>query len=209
MTGHNTPSPLQNGVSPVSYYNQPLLAQQYGTPYNPIYRQPSHAISEVSSLSSGFGDVDGIYITESIVAPPAPTATPNSASNSPQQYTARFSWMSHPQEPAVPTNPLSRQTSTASRDGGRRETVYTQSSEDRPARFRSVRSWVHQQTGRIKRAQQRGPDYQASPAVLQVPGNPGIPGIHNPPSEQSFGMMMDDEEKPRRVEEIVGLGKMG
>jgi hypothetical protein len=205
MTEHNTPSPLQNGVSPASYYSQPLLAQQFTAPYNPIYRQPSHAISEVSSLSSGFGDVDGIYITESIVAPPAPTATPGSASNSPQQYTARFSWMSHPQE-STPPNPPSRQNSGASR-GGRRETVYTQSSEDRPARFRSVRSWVNQQTGRIKRAQQRGPD-QASP-IVQVPGNPGIPGIHNPPREQDLGMMMDDEEKPRRVDEVVGLGKMG
>jgi hypothetical protein len=83
--------------------------------------------------------------------------------------------------------------------------VYTETSEDQPARFRSVTSWVDQQTGRIKRAQKRGQDEEADPvAQTQVPGNPGIPGIHNPPSEQSFGMMMDDDEKPRRVD-VVGL----
>jgi hypothetical protein len=110
-----------------------------------------------------------------------------------------------------------RQNSTGSSSrGGRRETVYTETSEDQPARFRSVTSWVDQQTGRIKRVQQRGAAEGGHPAPggrtpVQVPGNPGVPGIHNPPSEQSFGMMMDDEERPRRVDEVVagGVGRVG
>ncbi|KAK4044735.1 hypothetical protein C8A01DRAFT_31233 [Parachaetomium inaequale] len=241
MTPDNTASPIHSGVSPASYYNQPLLNQQFTTPYNPLYRQPSRTISEVSSLSSGFGDGD-IIVTDPLIAPPAPTAAPgSSATNSPQQqhqYTTRFSWMSQPQggggpapqppppPPAGQTTPPTRQNSNASTNtsgnGGRRETVYTETSEDQPARFRSVTSWVDQQTGRIRRVQQRGAAAaaggggdsttqggQQARVQVQVPGNPGIPGIHNPPREQSFGMMMDDEERPRRVEEVVELGRVG
>ncbi|KAK3905573.1 hypothetical protein C8A05DRAFT_12613, partial [Staphylotrichum tortipilum] len=197
-------SPLQNGISPLSLYNQPFQTQQYG-PYNSqLYRQPSQALSEVSSLSSGFGDGE-MMPAGSVVSPPAPTATlPGSSSTSPGgQYTARFSWMS---QARTAGGGLGRQNSSGSRSG-RRETVYTESSEDQPARFRSVTSWVDQQTGRIRRAQQRGDGDGGSTAAAQVPGHPGIPGIHNPPGEPSFGMMMDDEEMPRRVEEVVaGLG---
>lgn len=211
LSGHNTASPLQTGVSPASYYNQALQGggQQPVGAYKPIYRQPSHAMSEVSSLSSGFGDGE-FLLADALVTPPQPTAVPGSANNSPQQYAAHFSWMSQQPEwlsqPPPSGNVPARQNSSGSSSSrGRRETIYTTTSEDQPARFRSVTSWVDQQKGRIQRAQQRAQDDE-SPAVQQVPGNPGIPGIHNPPSEQSFGMMMDDEEKPRRVEEVAGLG---
>lgn len=230
MADRNTASPLLTGASPITYYSKPLLSQQFTAPYNPIYRQPSHAISEVSSLSSGFGDGDIIGTTNSPIAAPAPTAAvPGSASNSPQQYTARFSWMSQQKQQqqqrqeaaAAGQSGPTRQNSTTSSSsrgggggGGRRETVYTETSEDQPARFRSVTSWVDQQTGRIKRVQQRAGaavagdhhDQGDGRGPVQVPGNPGVPGIHNPPSEQSFGMMMDDEERPRRVDEVVGVG---
>ena len=298
MTPESTASPMHSGVSPASYYNQPLLAHQFPAPYNPLYRQPSRTISEVSSLSSGFGDGD-IIVRDPLITPPAPTAVPGSSpTNSPQQhhpqhnpqqqpqpqqpqqYTARFSWMSLPQGSTLPTQPTStsstppaaaaaaaatatavstgptapptRQDSTASSSSsttgrGRRETVYTETSEDQPARFRSVTSWVDQQTGRIKRVQQQrgvvggaegvvgsgggggvvgegsvgvgvgvgvgrgggGGSGSGVPVQVQVPGDPGIPGIHNPPREQSFGMMMDDEERPRRVEEVVAGGGGG
>lgn len=189
------------GVSPSSYYGPTLLTQQIaGPPHQPsLHRQPSRAVSEVSSLSSGFGEGDLLVTHLSPINPPPPVA----ASPAGPQYLARFSWMSQAQEqqqPAgqqpPPQQPLQRGPSV------RRETVYTMASEDQPARFRSVRSWVSQQTGRIKRAQQRGED-QVAPAV---PGNPGIPGIPNPPEEQSLRMMMDDEEKPRKVEDVVDLG---
>ncbi|KAK4106383.1 hypothetical protein N658DRAFT_17236 [Parathielavia hyrcaniae] len=208
---------LQNGVSPISYRHhnqqqQPLLPQQFTHTHQfttPIYHhhQPSRrSTSSLSSLSSGFGDVDGIYITDSLVAPPRPTTT----ALSPTAAAVPIPVHSHP-PPSSSNNRRSTSTnSTGSSEGRRRrrsrtrrETVYTTTSEDRPARFRSVGSWVDQQTGRIRRAQQRG-----GAVAAQVPGNPGIPGIHNPPREQSFGMMMDDEEKPRRVGEVVaGLGR--
>ena len=196
-SGNTTASPLQTSVSPASYYNQALRSQQATGPYNALYRQPSKAISEVSSLSSGFGDGE-FMLPSSLVTPPPATATPASANASPQQFTARFSWQ--PEWMSQPHASSARQNSSSGNE--RRETVYTTTSEDQPARFRSVTSWVDQQTGRIRRAQQRAQD-EESPAV-QVPGNPGIPGIHNPPSEPSFGMMMDDEEKPRRVEDLLG-----
>ncbi|KAH6849836.1 hypothetical protein B0I37DRAFT_370001 [Chaetomium sp. MPI-CAGE-AT-0009] len=239
MTPESAASPMHSGVSPASYYNQPLLTQQF-TPYNPLYRQPSRTISEVSSLSSGFGDGD-IIVTDPLITPPAPTAVPGpSPTNSPQQqqqqhqqqYTARFSWINGRHEPPMRQN--SNASSNASSTGtGRRETVYTETSEDHPARFRSVTSWVDQQTGRIRRVQQRGVelggvggvggaggevaavkgggDTRPTPTAVgvEIPGDPGIPGIHNPPREPSFGMMMDDEERPRRVEEVVGGGGGG
>lgn len=158
------------------YYNQ-----------SDIHRAPSERLrrqgnrnSELSSLSSGFGDGD-IIVPGSV--PPVPqlpaNAYPGAGAPAPNGY-PRFSWMS--QEP------------------GKRDTIYTQASEDQPPRFRSVNSWVDQQTGRIKRAQQRQPS--AAPPVPNAPGVVGIPGIHNPPNEQGFELMMDDE-KPRRVEDTL------
>ncbi|KAK3302255.1 uncharacterized protein B0T15DRAFT_561977 [Chaetomium strumarium] len=250
-TGHsNNPDDiLQNSVSPVSYYNsQSIPTQQFTAPY-PIYRQPSRTLTDVSSLSSGFGDGDFIMATidsdnknndnnNIIITPPQPTAA------APHPYTARFSWMSQPQSqqqqhnleqeprPEPGQRRRRRRSSNRTLQLQRSSTVYTQASEDQPARFRSVASWVNQQTGRIQRAQQRHrpPSSPLSPSqgdnatssstdkavVLlqgqgqgqgqgQVPGNPGIPGIPNlPPEEPSFGMMMDDEERPRKVESVVG-----
>lgn len=208
MAGDYPINTLQTGTTagPTMYYNPSLMTQQFpaATPYNPagVYRQPSKATSEVSSLSSGFGD-DDIIVAESPISAPPPVAATTSGRG---QYAARFSWMSQAQSQTQKQGVQSR-----------RETVYTETSEDLPARFRSVTSWVDQQTGRIKRAQQRemtrekGMEDQMPPPVPQVlpGGNPGIPGIHNPPGEQSFGMMMDDEEKPRRVDEALAGSTLG
>ncbi|KAH6624746.1 hypothetical protein B0J18DRAFT_188267 [Chaetomium sp. MPI-SDFR-AT-0129] len=231
MTDH-TASPLYSRASPASYYTQPFLGPQFGNSDNadPLHRQASNATSE---LSSGFGDGD-IIVTDAVISPPAPTADPSSATNSPQtQYTARFSWMTHTQGSQPQPKPQAqaqtrasflrgpfRQNSSAGsafriNANGDRESIYTTSSEDLPARFRSVSSWVNQQTGRIRRVQQRQRQNEggiaaegASPVVEGAQrgsqGNePGIPGIHNPPQEPSFGFMMEDGEKPRRVEEVV------
>ncbi|KAK0646630.1 hypothetical protein B0T16DRAFT_413905 [Cercophora newfieldiana] len=158
------------------YYNQSDLAR---APSERLRRQGNRN-SELSSLSSGFGDGDIIVPG---VAPPVPQIPPNAypgtGAPAPNGY-PRFSWMS--QEPS------------------KRDTVYTQASEDQPPRFRSVNSWVDQQTGRIKRAQQQ--PQSSAPPVLNAPGVVGIPGIHNPPDEVGFEMMMDDE-KPRRVEDTL------
>ncbi|KAL2145104.1 hypothetical protein VTI28DRAFT_7983 [Corynascus sepedonium] len=230
-TPDSTASPIVSGISPASYYNQPLLNQRYTAPYNnQIYRQPSQTLSDGSSISSGFGDGD-IIVTDPLIPLPAPTAVPGSATNSPQQkqqsqYTTRFSWMTAAEQTATAGGgaaatvdvagqtaaSLIRKESNASTDTNRRETIYTQTSEDQPARFRSVASWVDQQKGRIKRVQQRGmPAAETLQGqAIMIPGNPGIPGVHNPPREQSFDLMMDDEEKPRRVDEVVAeLKKIG
>ncbi|KAK1751861.1 hypothetical protein QBC47DRAFT_391226 [Echria macrotheca] len=160
----------------LGYYNQSEMARTPSMAYDPQRRQVNRA-SELSSISSGFGDGD-IIVTNAPV--PVPQIPPNVHSNAPTNGHARFSWMS--QEPS------------------KRDTVYTQSSEDMPPRFRSVNSWVDQQTGRIKRAQQREHGEEAgAPPVPQMPGQVGIPGIHNPPGEQRYEMMMDDEQ-PRPVE---------
>jgi hypothetical protein len=160
----------------LGYYNQSEMARTPSMAYDPQRRQVNRA-SELSSISSGFGDGDIIVTTNAPV--PVPHIPPNVHSNAPMNHNARFSWMS--QEP------------------NKRDTVYTQSSEDMPPRFRSVNSWVDQQTGRIKRAQQREQGEAGAPPVPQIAGQVGIPGIHNPPGEQGYEMMMDDEQ-PRPVE---------
>lgn len=143
----------------------------------------------MSSLSSGFGDGAEIVTSATLLAPPPPAAT---ATRSSSHYSTRFSYVSPVQQqpPPLPQQPQ-----------GQRDTVYTQASEDQPTRFRSLNSWVEQQTGRIVRTQERDPTWQMQQE--QMPGHPGIPGVHNPPDEQNFGMMMQDDEVPRRVESAL------
>ncbi|PHH58767.1 hypothetical protein CDD81_4596 [Ophiocordyceps australis] len=120
------------------------------------------SVSEMSSLSSGFGDGDimmpsmnkGSATTVTSVTAPAPVA----------------------------------QRSSISSFFHRRETVYTEASEDALPRFRSINSWVRQQSGRVKRAKQR--EQTAS----------DVPPVPSMPPEQDFRLMMPDEEEPRRVE---------
>lgn len=158
---------------PDAFYNQSELARQPSDAYDPARRQVNRA-SELSSLSSGFGDGD-IIIPETYIQPPQPASHALRQSNN---YVGRFSWMSRK--------------STAFGNGTNRDTVYTQSSEDSPPRFRTVNSWVNQQTGRVRRAEQR-----ANEEIPPVPGVP-IPGVHNPPPEPEMTMMMDDGQTPRR-----------
>lgn len=103
--------------------------------------------SEISSLSSGFGDGD-------IILGPNGTGTYSTTN---QDYASDLR----------PPPPIRQ-----------RETVYTEVSEDGAPRFRTVNSWVRQQTGRVRRA--------------VAPGGPE--------PEPEFGMMMPDGEEPRRAE---------
>ncbi|RDA94503.1 hypothetical protein CP533_2731 [Ophiocordyceps camponoti-saundersi (nom. inval.)] len=125
-------------------------------------------ISDVSSLSSGFGDGD-------IIMPPAVMGTATTTT-----VTAV----------AVPPPVASRSSvSTASRSY--RDTVYTETteaSEDAVPRFRTINSWVRQQSGRIKRAKMTASD---------------APPLPNAPPEQDFRLMMPDNEEPRRVDETA------
>ncbi|QSZ37017.1 hypothetical protein DSL72_009109 [Monilinia vaccinii-corymbosi] len=67
-----------------------------------------------------------------------------------------------------PQNPVSRFSwTTASQGGARnRDTIYTTTSEETAPRFRTVNSWVAQQTGRVEQKQQ---------SVMEVPAMPEIP----------------------------------
>lgn len=139
---------------------------------------PYNRLSDISSLSSGFGD--GILI----VTPSDNIATVNTVSAAATMAV---------QEP----EPTAKRSSTAiSEMSRRRDTVYTEASEDSPPRFRTINSWVRQQTGRVKRAKRR--------EVEETPQDaPPMPQL---PLEQDLGLMMPDGEVPRRVELGGGYG---
>lgn len=124
------------------YQHQPQLARQPSAAYHPGQRQVYRA-SEISSLSSGFGDGD-------IIMPP-PTVIPKTLPSPPQPPIdtdpghRQFSWISR-SEGKPPLPPQQQQQQQQKRD-----TVYTTASEQ-PTRFRSITSWVDQQKTRIKRA---------------------------------------------------------
>ncbi|KAH0599341.1 hypothetical protein MHUMG1_03458 [Metarhizium humberi] len=133
---------------------------------------PNTRMSDISSLSSGFGDGQFMIGTMS--------SGTNSANNTASETTVK-----------APL-PVARRESIGALSQ-RRDTVYTEASEDTPARFRSVNSWVRQQTGRVTRATQRN---QASDA-------PPVPAL---PPEQDFDLMMPDGEEPRRADSVTGYG---
>lgn len=113
-----------------AYYNQPAFVRQPSNAHNPAQRQVYRA-SELSSLSSGFGDGDIIMPPPNMISkPPTAQATNTDISHRP------FSWMSR------------------AGTEKRRDTVLTTTS-DRPTHFRSINSWVDQQKERLRRANSR------------------------------------------------------
>lgn len=169
--GSDPSTTLRSGVGAGAYFNQSELARQPSDAYDPARRQVNRA-SELSSISSGFGDGDIIVpgMPGMVLQPPPPVTQSLRAS---QNGVGRFSWVSK----------------------SNRETVYTETSEDLPPRFRSVTSWVDQQTGRVKRALARP---ETDEDVPPVPGLPAGTGQNGMPPEPQFTMMMPDGEVPRR-----------
>lgn len=185
---------------PDPYYNQSQLARQPSDAYDPDRRQVNRA-SELSSLSSGFGDGEMLMLmpdqlninkteTGNGITPgtlPLPIAVPAE----PMSSKGQFSWMRN----------------TKRMTNG---TVYSEASDDQPAKFRTVDSWVKQQTGRVRRGQASidvTTDASAGEAsgIKLMPGHePGIP--HPLPEEQRLTMMMDDEEVPRRPDTLLVNG---
>ncbi|KAI0191295.1 hypothetical protein EV127DRAFT_480660 [Xylaria flabelliformis] len=129
---------------PGPYYNQSEFARQPSDAYNPAQRQVYRA-SEISSLSSGFGDGDIIMPPPNIIPKP-PTAP---VTNNTEINNRPFSWMSR-------TGSVKK-----------RETVSTTVSEH-PIRFRSVNSWVDQQKERLRRANSRTRGREEVPAIPQI-----------------------------------------
>lgn len=175
-------STIRTGMGVGLYFNQSELARQPSDAYDPTRRQVNRT-SELSSISSGFGDGD-LMVPQGLAPAPAPAPAQGMGMPQPPPQTqqglrqstnivGRFSWMSR----------------------GNRDTVYTETSEDSPPRFRSVTSWVNQQTGRVKRAQKR-----ADEEGTDVPPVPGLPGTNSMPPEPEYGMMMPDGEVPKPVD---------
>lgn len=184
---------VSHGATEIHYldHHDPKNLLSPSNPFQGPRGGPGQRMSDLSSLSSGFGD--GEFI---VPGPPGQTAL-----QPPQP--AAIAYPSSLVGSTTCTNRLSG-ISSIQRGGSKRskrDTIYTESSEDTPARFRPLNSWVAQQSSRVKRGQKRGEDYQDS--VPQLPCQPGIPGIHNPPVEQTFNLMRRDDEKPRPVEEII------
>ncbi|OAA36349.1 hypothetical protein BBO_08226 [Beauveria brongniartii RCEF 3172] len=151
-------------------------------------------ISDLSSLSSGFGDGD-IFV-------PSKQARKSSTSSKLQKVISNSDSNSNSNNNNSNNNSSSNNrhstattvTTTTTRGGDtRRDTVFTEASEDSPPRFRTVSSWVRQQSGRVKREKQREQD-----AADESGTPPPVPPI---PPEQDFRLMMPDGEVPRRVED--------
>jgi len=138
--------------------------------YDPQQREVNH-LSYLSSLSSGFGD--GLIIPE-----PAASANPNASKNYRQSKTSisQFSWERSSLMPSRPT--------------GDRDTIYTNSSEETP-RFRTINSWVAQQTGRVER--QQGSDKEI-PSMPEIPASMQSSEPQRKPSDISAFMQHPGDE---------------
>ncbi|KAL9474101.1 hypothetical protein ACSS6W_008481 [Trichoderma asperelloides] len=139
-------------------------------------------ISDVSSLSSGFGDGD-IIITQ----PPTAAATYAVTPTRSNTFDTNINLS------AVRNSPERKSFNSRFSRSNSRDTVMTNSSEDLRPRFRTVSSWVHQQSRRTKQrsAARRSEDR----------------GMPTPLPEQGFDMMMPDGEVPRRVDSSLWKGK--
>ncbi|KAI0166406.1 hypothetical protein GGR57DRAFT_496669 [Xylariaceae sp. FL1272] len=127
----------------VSPYTVSELSRQASGATESAQRQ-AHRVSELSSISSGFGDGD------IVIPPPLATTYKTQDIQPPDANQSRFSWTSRTEE--------------------RRDTVFTTVSEDRPARHRSVNGWVDQQTSRVKRAFSRAKERGEVPIIPAIPG---------------------------------------
>ncbi|OAA68055.1 hypothetical protein SPI_00250 [Niveomyces insectorum RCEF 264] len=215
---------------PDPFYNQSQLARQPSDAYDPARRQVNRA-SELSSLSSGFGDGEMLVLA---AGQPQPSLPPGAQifvqgafvnmqqQQQQQQQQPPLIPSSIPPPPPIPPSPapvgggsrFSWMRSSNKRLS--RETVYTEASEDQPAKFRTVSSWVHQQTGRVRRGQQSIDNTKTANASSAGEGSssgsgngnsngeePGIP--HPIPEDQRLTMMMDDGEVPRRPDTIPSM----
>ncbi|KAI9049012.1 hypothetical protein LZ554_006861 [Drepanopeziza brunnea f. sp. 'monogermtubi'] len=156
----NSVSPSAAGGNVFSDYsntgnNNVMLSRQPGSQntlttsgaYDPSQREVNH-MSYLSSLSSGFGD--GLIMPEPTVNGGASRQTYRQSRN-PETAAARLSWAT-----SVPEAPALK---------GDRDTMYTTTSQDSLPRFRTVNSWVAQQTDHVDRQQQSGREIPPMPPI--------------------------------------------
>ncbi|KAI1322814.1 hypothetical protein F5Y16DRAFT_27320 [Xylariaceae sp. FL0255] len=153
---------------PDPYYNQSELARQPSEARDPAQRQVYRA-SELSSISSGWGDGDIIIPPTETEPNPPPVKTPKSTLS-----LIVGSQFSLPKLNGGNTSSDNADNGDGESEGSngrdQRDTVYTVASDDRPARFRSIHSWVAQQKGRAKRADFRARERGEVPVMPAVPG---------------------------------------
>lgn len=157
---------LLSKLSDTALYHETLLSPpQPQPPRQPsiIYEQ-ERPFSDLSSLSSGFGDAK-IDIPESGPTRPRSQGKSRASRSSRNNNTPpRFSWSSNP-------------TTLGRTPRGNRDTIYTanttkstnttttSSSEDSTPRFRSVNSWVSHQSKRIQRQMEHDREVDSMPAI--------------------------------------------
>jgi hypothetical protein len=141
-----------------------FLTMQTADAYDPNQREVNH-LSYLSSLSSGFGD--GLVIADSTVN----GAPQQFYRQSQSQGAARFSW------------------ATSVRD---RDTVYTQASMESAPRFRTVNSWVAQQSSRVERQRQSNDEVPAMPPI-PLPLQAGVNHHRKPSEDPAFRAHPGDE----------------
>lgn len=147
--GEQTGSLSRNGTQTTqlsaahSGYNNAGTQQTFQTQgvYDPNQREVNH-LSYLSSLSSGFGD--GLII-------PEPTVVGAGETRQSYRNTRKFSWMTQQGRTSGPV--------------GDRDTVYTSASIETAPRFRTIHSWVAQQTGRVERRVQSDAEVPSMPAI--------------------------------------------
>lgn len=165
-THTTTASAARSGYNNASTYNTLQTSQAY----DPNQREVNH-LSYLSSLSSGFGD--GLIM-------PEPTVVGANEPRQSQSYrnTRKFSWIASRQGTPGPA--------------GDRDTMYTTTSE--APRFRTVNSWVAQQSTRIEKsfqADDNAPDMPPIPLPLQ--GSTGPVHQRNMSEDPAFRHHPGDE----------------
>ncbi|KAH8801648.1 hypothetical protein F5884DRAFT_522740 [Xylogone sp. PMI_703] len=127
------------------------LSSQTSDAYDPAQREVNR-VSDLSYMSSGFGDAQILVpgTGRSKVKPPALDQASRRPSRVASSQISRFSWV---------TNPQAR---------GDRDTVYTSTSIESAPRFRSINSWVAQQTKRMDKRRDSG---WKTPRVPSIPVN--------------------------------------
>jgi hypothetical protein len=156
-------------------------AAQMSTFYNPetpadayLPKQNMYRASELSSLSSGFGDAE-IDVPESGPTTQQTTRTSLLYRTAPP-LVSRFSWTTTTTQDVVEREQI---------PAGNRDTIYTQNSE--APRFRSIQSWVGQQASRVERQLTKKSD---------IPPMPPMPPIPPIPESSSVSHRRLDSEDP-------------
>jgi hypothetical protein len=169
--------------------NTTYVTQNTADVYDPAQREVNH-LSYLSSLSSGFGDAQ-------IIIPESGPTKPNAQEPRQSLHQSRkFSWVS-----SVP----------GFRRQGDRDTVYTTSSEESAPRFRTVNSWVAQQTGRVERRQQSDKEIPAMPEI-PLPLQIGVDHRRRVSEDPAFRHHPGDEvalKKGSRVQSAILDRRMG